>query len=185
MLTRTVPRSRELALADAQAAAEAEAFANGEIPEGLDPEDELEHDLDNDVPNAEEEGGWVDDDEIDDEDEDNLDEQALADMNDEGEGDYAEQPDLDDDVPEAGSYQHTDTEVEDSSSVDEPLGAGVGDRRIAFETRQDAVERSMRLGTGGGSGVLGSSVFGSSPVVQMSYQGRRGSGGGRGRGREN
>lgn len=107
-------------------------------------------------------------------------------MNDEGEGDYAEQPDLDDDVPEAGSYQHTDTEVEDDSSVDEPLGVGVGDRRTTFETTQDAVERSVRMGTGGGgSGVLGSSVFGSSPVVQMSYQGRRASGGGRGRGREN
>ncbi len=105
-------------------------------------------------------------------------------MNDEGEGDYAEQPDLDDDVPEAGSYQHTDTEVEDSSSLDEPLGARAGDRRTTFDMTQEAVERSMRLGTGeGGSGVLGSSVFGSSPVLQMSYQGRRASGGGRGRGR--
>ena len=108
-------------------------------------------------------------------------------MNDEGDGDYADQADLDDDVPEAGSYQHTDTEVEDSSSVDEPLGPmGGGDRRTAIEMPQDAVERSMRIGAvAGGSGVLGSSVFGSSPVVQMSYHSRRASGAGRGRGREN
>ena len=183
LLTGIIVLSRELALAEAQAAAEAEAFANGEPVEALDPEDNLAHNLDDDVPDADEEGGWVDDDE--DDDDDNLEQEALAEMN-EGEGDYADQPDLDDDVPEAGSYQHTDTEVEDSSSVDEALGvAGVGGR-TAFEMAQDAVERSMRMGPGSqGSGVLGSSVFGRSPVVQVSYQGRRDGGLGWGRGREN
>ena len=173
---------RELALAEAQAAAEAEALANGETVDGLDPDDDLAHNLDDDVPDAEEEGGWIDDDEVDEDDEDNnIDDQALADMNDEGEGDYAEQPDLDDDVPEAGSYQHTDTEVEDSSSVEEGF-----EGRTAFEMAQQAAERNVRLpAVGAGSGVLGSSVFGSSPVVQMSYQGRSQGGVVRGRGREN
>lgn len=180
-LTLTISLPRELALAEAQAAAEAEALANGETVDGLDPDDDLAHNLDDDVPDAEEEGGWIDDDEVDEEDEDSIDDQALAEMNNEGEGDYAEQPDLDDDVPEAGSYQHTDTEMEDSSSVEEGGGG-----RTAFETVQEAAERSVRMSAaGGGSGVLGSSVFGSSPVVQMSYQGRSQGGVGRGRGREN
>ena len=113
-----------------------------------------------------------------------IDEQVLAEMNDEGaEGDYAEQPDLDDDVPEAGSYQHTDTEVEDDSSFEGatwraievgPTGVtDLGPMRMSDRERER------------GSGVLGSSVFGSSPVVQMSYQGGRRSVSGRGRGREN
>ena len=177
---------RELALAEAQAAAEEEALANGEPIDGLDdPDDDLAHNLDDDVPDADEgEGGWIDDDEVDEEDIP-IDEQALAEMNDDGgEGDYADQPDLDDDVPEAGSYQHTDTEVEDDSSLE---GDVAGARRVVEEA--DAVGQmeleGLRLrGRERGSGVLGSSVFGSSPVVQMSYQGGR-SGSGRGRGREN
>ena len=94
-------------------------------------------------------------------------------------------------MPEAGSYQHTDTEVEDDSSGDEGLvvggNVGAGGRAPIQGTAQGIRERNMRPGTTalGGSGVLESSVFGSSPAVQVSYQGRRGSGGGRGRGREN
>lgn len=70
---------------------------------------------------------------------------------DEGDGDYGApgtlegggRRDLDDDVPEAGSYQHTDTEVEDESSFEEG--------------------GSFVVGSGGG-GVLGRSVWGGSPV---------------------
>ena len=163
---------RELALAEAQAAAEEEALANGEPIDGLDdPDDDLAHNLDDDVPDAEEDIP--------------IDEQALAEMNDDGgEGDYADQPDLDDDVPEAGSYQHTDTEVEDDSSLE---GDVAGARRVVEEA--DAVGQmvleGLRLrGRERGSGVLGSSVFGSSPVVQMSYKGGRRIGSGRGRVRE-
>ena len=102
-----------------------------------------------------------------------------------GEGDYAEQPDLDDDVPEAGSYQHTDTDVEDDSSIEGDIAAT---RRVVEEVgaigemELDGLRMRERER---GSGVLGSSVFGSSPVVQMSYQGGRRNDSGRGRGREN
>ncbi|KAL8720565.1 MAG: hypothetical protein Q9225_002584 [Loekoesia sp. 1 TL-2023] len=87
----------------------------------------------------------------------------------EGEGDY-DVPgmleggggrDLDDDVPEAGSYQHTDTEVEDESSFEEGGSFVVG---------------------GGGGGVLGRSVWGGSPIgvpVGGGYDGAGGSAGGR------
>ncbi|KAL9601663.1 MAG: hypothetical protein Q9219_002383 [cf. Caloplaca sp. 3 TL-2023] len=83
----------------------------------------------------------------------------------EGEGDY-DAPgmlegdagrDLDEDVPEAGSYQHTDTEVEDESSFDEGGSFVVG---------------------GAGHGVLGRSVWGGSPVrvpVSGGYDGAGGS----------
>ncbi|KAL8730086.1 MAG: hypothetical protein Q9166_004285 [cf. Caloplaca sp. 2 TL-2023] len=73
----------------------------------------------------------------------------------EGEGDYnlpgmleGEGRDLDEDVPEAGSYQHTDTEVEDESSTEEG--------------------RSFITGVGGtAGGVLGRSVWGGSPIGVM------------------
>ncbi|KAI4219503.1 MAG: hypothetical protein L6R36_008274 [Xanthoria steineri] len=81
-----------------------------------------------------------------------LDDGGFMGAQEEGEGDYAvpgmlegEARDLDEDVPEAGSYQHTDTEVEDESSVEE--GA------------------SFAIGAGGG--VLGRSVWGGSPVGVM------------------
>ena len=81
-----------------------------------------------------------------------LDDGGFMGAQEEGEGDYAvpgmlegEVRDLDEDVPEAGSYQHTDTELEDESSVEE--GA------------------SFAIGAGGG--VLGRSVWGGSPVGVM------------------
>ncbi|KAI4171254.1 MAG: hypothetical protein LQ343_004460 [Gyalolechia ehrenbergii] len=87
----------------------------------------------------------------------------------EGEGDYdvpgmlegGEGRDLDGDVPEAESYQHTDTEAEDESSLEERGSFVVG---------------------GGGGGVLGRSVWGGSPVgvsVGGGYDGAGGSVGGR------
>ncbi|MCJ1314222.1 hypothetical protein MMC25_007902 [Agyrium rufum] len=89
----------------------------------------------------------------------------------EGDGDYADDAavgmegqsgygfgtdgarDLDEDVPEAGSYQHTDTDVEDMSDADDSGWVG------------HATRQSGRLSGGIGSGGLGSSVFGSSPVA--------------------
>ncbi len=153
---------REFVLAEAQAAAEAEALereqqgmATGEGGE------ELERDLDDDVPDADEEDemgdDWVDDEQ--DIDDDGL----LPGMENEGEGDYGDdggRRDLDADVPEAGSYQHTDTEAEDETSDDGPLPTP------AFR----------EVGNTGG-GVLGSSVFGSSPAVRV-QRGMRRSGGG-------
>ena len=63
-----------------------------------------------------------------------------------------EERDLDDDVPEAGSYEHTDTEAEDQSDEDE-------------------ADMSMIPGQ---AGITGSSVFGSSPANHVQY-GRRSS----------
>lgn len=155
---------REYALAEAQAAAEAEALereqqgmATGEGGE------ELERDLDDDVPDADE-GDEMGDDWEDDEQDLDDDDGLLPGMEDEGEGDYGEESgvrDLDDDVPEAGSYQHTDTELEDESSDDERLPTP------AFR----------EVGNTGGGGVLGSSVFGSSPAIRIQRGARRSEGG--------
>ena len=164
---------------EAQAAAEAEADVG---IEGMDEEEggeeeggEEERDLDEDIPDGDDgPETWVDEDGDD----------AIP--TEEGEGDYEVVEgadvldgeitgrDLDEDVPEAGSYQHTDTEIEDESSEDGGLGA-----RESLPAR----EAGLR-----GSGVLGSSVFGSSPAVQMRRSsGRRsgGHGGGRLQRREN
>jgi hypothetical protein len=58
--------------------------------------------------------------------------------------------DLDDDVPEAGSYQHTDTELEDSSSEIEVASS------VALGS---SVRRSARGGRAGG-GVAGAAGMG-------------------------
>ena len=158
-----IAAQREFAQAEAQAAAEAEALEReqhgmvmGERPEFL------ERDLDDDVPDADEDDGaaedWVDDEQ------DLDDEGILPAMEAEGEGDYAEDGggrDLDDDVPEAGSYQHTDTEAEDESSDDSRLPT------TAFR----------EVGNTGSGGVLGASVFGSSPAVRVQRGARRSGGG--------
>lgn len=154
---------------DAQAAAEAEGTEvddDGEgdgVVEGEGEEGALaERDLDDDVPEAE---GWADDGE-------ELEEEMPMD---EGEGYYAfgadgvAERDLDEEVPEAeGSYQHTDTELEDDSSG--------GEGRSGFG-------RQARQSMASSGGALGSSVFGSSPV--MSVGGRRSGGMGSVMGREN
>lgn len=88
----------------------------------------------------------------------------------EGEGDYGmpgmlegEARDLDEDVPEAGSYQHTDTEVEDESSIDEGGSFAMGD----------------------GRSLLGRSVWGGSPMGVMAGGAYDGAAGGEGRRRSN
>ncbi|KAH0565630.1 hypothetical protein GP486_000988 [Trichoglossum hirsutum] len=91
--------------AEAQAAREAQMMQGVEETE-FDPaeeEDGVEQDLDDQIPEAEE---LVVDDE--------LDEEDLAE---EDEG--MDERDLDDDVPEAGSYQHTDTEQSDDDEDSE------------------------------------------------------------------
>lgn len=147
-----------MAMLEAQATAEAEGDE-----EGVEAEEEGlgERDLDEDVPEAD---GWVDDG-------DELEEGMPMD---EGEGDYAfgvdgaTERDLDEEVPEAGSYQHTDTEVEDESSE--------GEGRASFG-------RPGRQSLASSGGALGSSVFGSSPI--LSVGGRRSGGMGSRMGREN
>jgi len=161
--------SRELEALDAQARLLEEQAGDADVAILGDDESEQERDLDDDIPDADEGHGWVDEDE-----EDGL-------PGDEGDGDYAddqgiegmETRDLDDDVPEAGSYQHTDTEAEDESSDIEP---GTGGR----ESLPAAMGVVSNAGMAHVSSVLGSS----SPVAQRG--GRRSGGGlGRGRGREN
>ena len=156
---------REFALAEAQAAAEAEALEREQQGQTMgEGEGGLERDLDDDVPDADEEDDmgddWIDD-------EQELDEDGLLPgLDDEGEGDYGDDGggrDLDEDVPEAGSYQHTDTELEDESSDDAPLPTP------AFR----------EVGNTNGGGVLGSSVFGSSPAMRVERGPRRSGVGGR------
>ena len=158
-----------MALLEAQAAAEEASDGAEALDDGAE-----EHDLDDEIPDADqEENPELDDGQEAWEDEDGDD--ALP--TEEGDGDYAgeegdgdtEGRNLDDEVPEGGSYQHTDTDVEDESSED-------GDS-VARESLPAGMARS---------GGLGSSVFGSSPVVQGRGVGRRGGGlVGRGQGREN
>ena len=147
----------EAAMAREQAVEEArlQEVANGTA--GDDESGDGERDLDDDIPDADEgQDGWVD-----------LDgEDGLP--REEGDGDYAEGMevdagaggrDLDDDVPEAGSYQHTDTDLEDDSD---------GSDWIQGRESLPAMGRVSN-----GSGVLGSSVFGSSPLVHAQRGGGR------------
>ena len=132
-----------------------------------------ERDLDDEVPDADagEEYGegygspWTDEEDMA-EDEENAFENGrsgLPSMEVEGDGDYAEGEeggrDLDEDVPEAGSYQHTDTELEEDSSD----GGDIPVPSASFR----------EVGNGGAGGVLGSSVFGSSPALRVPRGARR------------
>ena len=150
--------NRDFEYYEAHRAAEAEARAQAQERMALDEGEQQgqERDLDDDVPDA--------DADIDVEDEDyepyeDFDEPdggwetgmvAVPTMEEEDDGDYAEgERDLDEGVPEASSYQHTDTELEDESS-DEGEAA-------AF----------TEVGNTDVRGVLGSSVFGSSPALRV------------------
>ncbi|KAK4631776.1 hypothetical protein CLAFUR4_03846 [Fulvia fulva] len=111
--------------------------------------------------------------------------------------------DLDDSVPEAGSYQHTDTEIEDSDSDSEirssfidrsaprsalsdatPAGqmgppartaGGLQERMRAQVHAADALPRSPGS-VNLSSSILDSSLLGSSPVMQRTNGGARGRG---------
>lgn len=164
---------------EAQAAAEAEAMERDQeqgrmVVMGEAGEQVLEErNLDDDVPDADagedglpDDGGWgspwTDEEELA-EDEENAFENGrggLPSMEVEGDGDYAEgERDLDEDVPEAGSYQHTDTELEEESSD----GGDVPMPAASFR----------EVGNAGAGGVLGSSVFGSSPALSVPRGARR------------
>ncbi|KAI9661414.1 MAG: hypothetical protein M1831_003147 [Alyxoria varia] len=106
---------REAAINEAQAAAEEEArqqMAMDVDGGGVITGDGMERDLDDEVPEANEDGD--DEDEDEDEDEDDEEEGYSSD-----EAAQQQERDLDNSIPEAGSYQHTDTEVEDSTTSDE------------------------------------------------------------------
>jgi len=139
----------EMARRDAELRAQEEAAqqaAMGNNLGGLDGEavqDQEERDLDAEVPEAEELGLASDEEEEDEEEEEatadvTFNEESLLEGSLDGEGqavlemedaeldgrlqderDLDMAGDLDDDVPEAGSYEHTDTEQEEDSSEDE------------------------------------------------------------------
>ena len=154
--------NRDFEYYEAQRVAEAEARAQEQegIAPGEGEQQGVERDLDDDVPDAD----------IDVEDEDyepyeDFDEPyggwesgmvAVPTTEEEVDGDYAEgERDLDEEVPEAGSYQHTDTELEDESS-EEGEAAAFGE-----------------VGNPGVGGVLGSSVFGGRPALSVPRGARR------------
>ena len=162
--------NRELALLEEQAAAEQANAAQGllqgdgamEIGEGR----PVERDLDADVPEAEGDEGWVSSSDEEQEDETTEGQIEVLSVAGQDGGDAmggqedGTTRDLDEDVPEAGSYQHTDTDVEDESSeLEESPAARWGGTGSAQRPRTQQ---------------LGSSLFGSSPVAQ-----RRGRDGGR------
>ena len=66
--------------------------------------------------------------------------------------------DLDDDIPEAGSYQHTDTEIEDESSINIYAGA------VHSSLLDSSGARRLQVPVSPGS------VLGSSPIVQRDVQ---------------
>lgn len=159
-------RQRELALAEAQAVVEEEALAMESMvgPDGAALDDEADggRDLDADVPSADEEGdldaGWLSEgSEVEGEGGTMLEDEGVGeggvdeDVDLEGVEGGMGMGDLDDEVPDAeeGSYEHTDTEVEDSSDDGGVVGRGglVGPRLGTFNTRTGEVVRT----SGGGS----------------------------------
>ncbi len=145
--------AREQRLMEEQEAAEEiEMHMGGGEMADTDAGEGEERDLDEDVPEAVEEGFSLEDDGVEDG-EGVLGEEVGGGVGElEGEG---VDRDLDEDVPEAGSYQHTDTEVEDESSEDEGEGFG----------SSGGVQRRVSAPRSEGSSILmGSSVLGSSPM---------------------
>jgi hypothetical protein len=181
---------REAQMLEMAAAAEADVAGNAEGEGEGEQEEEEERDLDADVPEAEEEaddsdeeGSGVDvtfneesllEGSIDGDGRDELemeDAELLGRLQDER--DLGLERDLDDSVPEAGSYQHTDTEAEDDSSIefdsdDEPvLRQSVSAQSTRNPVRSSGGNgRTSRILTDDQSSILGSSSFvGSSPAV--------------------
>ncbi|MCJ1423438.1 hypothetical protein MMC29_001321, partial [Sticta canariensis] len=148
------------------------------LPDTDDPSVNDEHDLDDDIPESDEdgEGGWIDEEDDEDVEEDDHDGQRRPHspdngnevsmvvgrdnmgMNSEGDEDYIPgERNLDDDIPEGmdDSYQHTDTEVEDESSFEEAEGEGEGEAEA--EAQISVLDRSV-WGTGGEISGLGGSL---------------------------
>ncbi|KAL2041830.1 hypothetical protein N7G274_005614 [Stereocaulon virgatum] len=203
-------RAREFAAQEAQMAAEAEAEGLG-MGMGMGMEGDggergvLGRDLDDEVPDLDADGGaWSDADGTEDEGEGELGPTEAH-----GEGLLEEEGggimwrvlggwgrDLDDEIPDAdadadqsgvqgGEYEHTDTEVEASSSEDD---GGVVQRQgpVMGTFRQSGNAFAQRRMDPTSSGALGNSFFGSSPVGTRDSLGGRGGGRrSRGRGREN
>lgn len=158
-----------------QDAANAEAREEGE----QDQNDEAERDLDDDVPEAESEL-TIDSDSSDEEDEEEGENDNTVPFNEDSfiEGSMLEaevshmlemeeaemagvlqdERDLDDDVPEAGEYEHTDSELEDSDDSDgDTRPVGMSSARSRASRRTSGGRRSSGLpsgfsGHGGGAG---------------------------------
>ncbi|KAF2755463.1 hypothetical protein EJ05DRAFT_512972 [Pseudovirgaria hyperparasitica] len=168
---------REQAMLELANAAEAEAQrAEAEI--AAEEANEVDRDLDEDVPEADEEPDL--DDDIPEADSDSDDGEGEMTFNEESfiEGSMVQADveqilemeegasmmhgghDLDDDIPEAGSYQHTDTEAEDSSELapmDEGSSRVIGNPNVNFNRSFRSQGESSLFG--------GSSFLGSSPVA--------------------
>ena len=145
------------------------------MPDTDDPSANEEHNLDDDIPESEEdgEGGWIDEEDDEDVEEDDHDGQRRPRSPDNGnevsmvmiadntgvnfgDEDYISgERDLDDEIPEGmdDSYQHTDTEAEDESSFEAEAEA---EGEAEAEAQVGVLDRSV-WGTGGEiSGLSGS-----------------------------
>lgn len=136
---------------------------------GPDDEDGAGRDLDADIPDA-------DDAHEDWEDEDQDQDQGVPQEGDveEGDGDrYMEGAedgvDLDEDIPEADSYQHTDTDVEDESEI----VLGMGSRASESVGNRESLPTTGPVRDGGGA--VDSSFLNSSPAAHR-LGGRRSGG---------
>lgn len=148
------------------------------LPDTDDPSANEAHDLDDDIPESDEdgEGGWIDEEDDEDVEEDDHDGQRRPHspdngnevsmvvgrdnmgMNSEGDEDYIPgERNLDDDIPEGmdDSYQHTDTEVEDESSFEEAEAEAEGEAEA--EAQISVLDRSV-WGTGDEISGLGGSL---------------------------
>jgi hypothetical protein len=145
--------------AEAQAAREAQMMQGVEEAEFDPAEDEegVEQDLDDQIPDAEELAG-----------DDEVDEEDLAE---EDEG--VDEHDLDDDVPEAGSYQHTDTEQSDGDDEDDEDTQDLDLSIDAGAIPQGIVHRSSIVRSDGSSAVMEGSV--GVPRIDAVPRRRRGS----------
>lgn len=87
------------------------------------------------------------------------------------EGVLQDERDLDDDVPEAGSYEHTDSEIEDSSDDDASRPPGMSSvrsrRSRRLSGRRTSGRRSSGLPSGIGAQVGGSSMIGSGRGIDL------------------
>jgi hypothetical protein len=170
------------------AAAQQDA-ANAEAREEQGEEGEEERDLDDEVPEAEVTASESDDDSSDEEGDESVDEEndttvpfnegsfiegsmleaEVSHMLEMEEAEMAgvlqDERDLDDDIPEAGSYEHTDSELEDDSEEDESRVAGLSSVRSTRSRRMSGRRVSGRRSSGLPSNVGSQQTLGASSMM--------------------
>ncbi|KAF2097512.1 hypothetical protein NA57DRAFT_77769 [Rhizodiscina lignyota] len=179
MLARRDAQMQELANAQEMEARRQQALEGGGDMDGqgeVEGDEAGERDLDDDVPEAEDvtfneesllegsivagegDGTGVD---LDADIDVDVDVERILDLEEaEMTGMLEDDRDLDDDVPEAGSYQHTDTELEDESTDEEEIGEASMVRMSGGRARQSMLSESDAQ-------MMSSSFLSSSPAARQ------------------